>query len=302
MRLGIIARNLVPGLAGIGSYIVEMTRELVPARHRPVFLTPSAREPEELVGADIPTIRKGSRSALRNALRNIERSYSIAFTPRCGSNHLCDLLARAGIGRPTEYFQYELPHWKVADLEAAVSAVLKQNTVNGIFGAKIAHDHCAWLRSVIARATGEDKSLGDAFPNHRWIRLVRKDKIAQAMSLYTAQVTQQWLVWQNDTKSNEEVPYDFPAIMACYHTVVTAELAWDVYFSEHGIEPLVVTYEDFSERPHQTVAAIAAYLAVETWYSLEGAEANLRVQRDENTASLMAQFRHTLIDIGSLEG
>lgn len=256
----------------------------------------------ELVGADVQTMHKDSHSAIQSELGNIECSYSIAFTPRCGSNHLCDLLTLAGIGRPTEYFQYELPHWKVADLEAAVSAILRENTVNGIFGAKMAHDHCAWLRSVIARATGKDRPLGDAFPNHRWIRLVRRDKIAQAMSLYRAQVTEQWLIWQDDSKSKVDVPFDFPAIVACYHTVLTAELAWDVYFSEHGIEPMVITYEELAERPNQTVVAIAAYLTVKNWHSVEGAQANLRVQRDENTASLIAQFRHTLIDIGSLDG
>ncbi|MDX8531114.1 Stf0 family sulfotransferase [Mesorhizobium sp. VK25A] len=239
---------------------------------------------------------------LRGLLDKIEHSYSIAFTPRCGSNHLCDLLTLAGIGRPTEYFQYELPHWKVADLNAAISTVLRENTVNGVFGVKIAHDHCAWLRSAIARATGQDRTLGDVFPNHRWIRLVRRDKIAQAISLYRAQVTQQWLIWQDDSKSNVTVPYDFPAIVTCYHTVLTAELAWDVYFSEHRIEPLVIIYEELVERPHETVSAIAEYLSLKNWHSDKRAEANLRIQRDEHTASLIAQFRHTLIDIGSLQG
>lgn len=129
---------------------------------------------------------------------------------------------------------------------------------------------------------------------------MRRDKIAQAVSLYRAQVTQQWFIWQDDRKSNVEVPYDFLAIMASYHAVVTAELAWDVYFTEYGVEPLVIVYEEFAERPHQTVAAIAAYLGVKDWHSAEGAEANLRTQRDENTASLISQFRHNLIDIGSL--
>lgn len=257
-------------------------------------------EPAEMAHSDGDSAPHDGHGPLQNVLKKINCSYSIAFTPRCGSNHLCDLLTQAGIGQPTEYFQYELPHWKVADLEGAVLKVLQENTVNGIFGAKMAHDHCAWLQSAIGKITGRNELLGDVLPNHKWLRLVRKDKVAQAISLYRAQMTQEWLKWQDDSKSNVDIPFDFLAIVACYHTVVTAELAWDVYFSEYRIEPQIITYEDLAERPHQTVAAIAAYLALENWRSIEGVEPNLRVQRDENTIPLIAQFRQALIDVGRL--
>ncbi|WP_171892258.1 Stf0 family sulfotransferase [Mesorhizobium erdmanii] len=276
-----------------------MTLELVGAgRRRGSPLT--EMQVKESASADSWKFPIDSRDALQRAIGEIEQSYSIAFAPRCGSNYLCELLTLAGIGRPTEYFQYDLPHWKVPDIALAVSNVFQQNTVDGVFGAKVAHDHCAWFQSAIGKITGRNELLGDLLPNHKWLRLVRKDKVAQAMSLYRAQLTQEWLKWQDDSKSNGDIPYDFLAIVACYHTVVTAELAWDVYFSEYGIEPLVVTYEDLAERPHQTVAAIAAYLTLENWRSVEGVDANLRVQRDENTAPLIAQFRQALIDVGRL--
>lgn len=302
MKIGIDAHNLFPGVTGIGRCAVKMMRSLAAAGNRLILCWPKAqaKELERLVGAEAQAMHKESHCTLQSVLKKIERSYSIAFTPRCGSNHLCDLLTLAEIGRPTEYFQYELPQWTVPDLEVAVSEVLPGNTVNGIFGAKMAHDHCAWLQSVIGKITGENRLLGDVLPNHKWVRLVRKDKVAQAISLYRAQVTQEWLKWQDDSKSNVDLPYDFLAIVACYHTVVTAELAWDVYFSEYGIEPLVITYEDLAERPHQTVAAIAAYLTVDNWHSVEGVEANLRVQRDGTTAALVAQFRQDLINVGRI--
>lgn len=247
-------------------------------------------------------MHRDNLSALQRVLEKIKCSYSIAFTPRCGSNHLCDLLTQAEIGQPTEFFQYDLSHWKVPGAEAAILKILQENTVNGIFGAKFAHDHCAWLQSVFGNIIGKKRLLADVLPNHRWIRLVRRDKIAQAMSLYRARVTQEWLRWQDNRKSNVDVPYDFSAIVACYQTVVTAELAWDVYFSEYGIEPLVIHYEELAECPHQTIAAIAAFLAVENWRSLDGAEANLRIQRDEITASLIGQFRQDLLEVGRLQG
>lgn len=298
MKIEIDALSSTPKLKGIGSYAFRIAQEFV-ARHRLGRSRPELPA-KRLASDDFRKVPAESRDALQRVLGQIERSYSIAFAPRSGSNHLCDLLMLAGIGRPTEYFQYELPHWKVPDLALAMSDVLHQNTVDGVFGSKVAHDHRAWLQSVIGGITDRKGQLGDALPNHRWIRLVRQDKIAQAVSLYTAQVSQQWLIWQDDRKSDVEVPYDFSEIMARYHTVMTAELAWDVYFSEYDINPLVVTYEELVERPQQTIAAIAAELAVNDWRPVQGVGANLRVQRNKNTASLVTQFRRDLIDIGNL--
>ncbi|BAV51785.1 glycosyl transferase family 1 [Mesorhizobium sp. 113-1-2] len=55
MKIGIDARNLVPGLTGIGRYVVEMTRALVAAGHRPILYLPEspANGLDELVGADM---------------------------------------------------------------------------------------------------------------------------------------------------------------------------------------------------------------------------------------------------------
>ncbi|TPL57331.1 Stf0 family sulfotransferase [Mesorhizobium sp. B2-4-3] len=300
-RTGVDARNMVPGLLNIGRHALEMTLNFIGAGHGlgPFLSKSLVAGQEEPVSTDTQNIMKKAPSQLQDALNKIERGYSIAFTPRCGSNYLCDLLTQAGIGQPTEYFQYELPNWRSVDFDAAVSTVLRENTVNGIFGTKLAHDHCAWLQSAIAKITGRYTTLGDLFSNHRWVRLVRRDKIAQAVSLYTAKVTQQWLIWQDSGKSSVEVPYDFLAILDCYKTVVTAELAWDVYFSEHRIEPFIITYEDMIENPQRMISEIAACLALTNWQSAEATKENLRIQRDENTASLISQFRHTLIDIGS---
>ena len=55
MKIGIDARNLVPGLTGIGRYVVEMTRALVAAEHRPILYLPEppAKGLGELVGSDM---------------------------------------------------------------------------------------------------------------------------------------------------------------------------------------------------------------------------------------------------------
>ncbi|TGQ66893.1 MAG: glycosyltransferase family 4 protein [Mesorhizobium sp.] len=55
MKIGIDARNLVPGLTGIGRYVVEMTRALVAAGHRPILYLPEppANGLVDLKGADM---------------------------------------------------------------------------------------------------------------------------------------------------------------------------------------------------------------------------------------------------------
>lgn len=243
------------------------------------------------------SVCRGSDGLWQDLLSNISCSYTIAFTPRSGSNHLCDLLTRAGIGRPTEYFQYDSPAWEVRDPGTAVVGAIRNNIIDGVFGSKIGHHHHAWLRKAIAGITGSKAHLDDVFPNHHWIRLVRKDKIAQAVSLYKAQRTQQWIKWWNEDHDRVvEAPYDFDAILTAYHSVMTSELVWEVYFVECGASPITIVYEEFAERPSHTVTAIANNLGLKKWNSVEGAKEHFLTQRDENSESLGAKFRADLIE------
>src|SRR3954453_16229905 len=151
------------------------------------------------------------------------RSYLIAATPRSGSTLLCELLAATGVaGRPAEHFEdlhatgrprqpreyfdrvgdpavLELlaptepgaPVTPDASRRRCESALREGMTPNGVFATKVmwsylpdllhglqALPQCAGLQGAPA--------LAAAFPGLRHVQVLRRDKVAHAVSLWTA--------------------------------------------------------------------------------------------------------------------
>jgi LPS sulfotransferase NodH len=208
------------------------------------------------------------RARLEDA--GIQRTYTIAFTPRCGSTALSNALTRAGVGRPTEYFQYpydakssfgRTPSGEfVRDIEALVC----ERSANGIFGAKIMHDHRAHLDDWLESSVTGYATLDDVLPNHRWIYVRREDSIAQAISLYIADETGTWHlpVDAGDETPEPHVRYDFLAILAKLMMLRAHEANWDAYFRKTGIQPLRTSYEALSDAASQLLDAVAAHLGL----------------------------------------
>ncbi|HEP6427168.1 Stf0 family sulfotransferase [Burkholderia cenocepacia] len=198
----------------------------------------------------------------------IQRSYTIAFTPRCGSTALSNALSHAGIGQPTEYFQYpydaQSPFRRAPsdDFSRDLEALVREQSANAIFGAKIMHDHRAhlddWLESSVAGYT----TLDDILPNHRWIYVRRDDSIAQAVSLFIADETGTWHLPADANAPEPDVRYDFLAILAKLMMLQSHEANWDAYFRKTGIQPLRTSYEALSDAPSQLLDSIAAHLGL----------------------------------------
>lgn len=235
---------------------------------------------------------------LKAAIARIERSFTIATTPRTGSNHLCDLLTQAGLGQPTEHFQYSQPIFDTEDLEGILSTVLRDNTVNGTFGSKMSHDHRAWVENAFTKLLGRGVLLEDVLPCHYWIRFIRNDRVGQAVSFFKAMQTQQWLLLEGaeDTEPKPKVPYDFEGILSSYKDIAAAELAWDVYLSSSPLrhEPLEVTYEDLELDPGAVLRSIANFVSVSDWKEPGALYPRFRLQRDDNSRELANRFVYDL--------
>src|SRR4051795_8940354 len=176
------------------------------------------------------------------------RSYLIAATPRSGSTLLCELLAATGVaGRPAEHFEdlqangrprqpreyfdgvgdpavLELlaptepgaPVTPDASRRRCASALREGMTPNGVFATKVmwsylpdllhglqALPQCAGLRGAAA--------LAAAFPGLRHVQVLRRDKGAQGVSLWTAGQTAQWRD-EGDGGGQHEPEYCFRGI------------------------------------------------------------------------------------------
>ena len=157
----------------------------------------------------------------------------VCATQRSGSTLLCELLKATGVaGIPNEYFQRfkdtglaDQPRQYLAGLEddfalstaaAAASRECRRRrfdfeavrragtTPNGVFAAKIMWSHTA---DLWARLGG--RTLEDVFGPLRYVQVVRRDKVAQAVSLWTAIQTQ---AWRSGDAPQREPVYSFAAI------------------------------------------------------------------------------------------
>ena len=158
---------------------------------------------------------------LFHKLRHLRRCYVVCTIPRSGSNLLTDGLRdtrRAGM--PKQFFlpkgesRYaaELGLDAVCDYAAYVRGVVNSKTThNEVFGFKL----MSWyLDSFLKRlrethglgnsATGDLELLRKAFPRLRFVRIVRRHKLRQALSTARALQTGLWKVQKGKSILRED--------------------------------------------------------------------------------------------------
>jgi predicted O-linked N-acetylglucosamine transferase (SPINDLY family)/LPS sulfotransferase NodH len=186
--------------------------------------------------------------------------YLLCSTARSGSNLVSDLLTQTlHAGRPMEYLngRYMLAELRrqgsgganerKIDLIAYLDALQARRTSsNGWFGLKAHFEHIdgLWTKN---RALAE-QLLGrfDIF-----IQLRRRDKLAQAVSLYRARVTKIWssldyrFLPSDDPRRTMDVPYEPSHIMRALADIVRQEAAWEHCLQTLELPYSVFWYEDF---------------------------------------------------------
>lgn len=192
------------------------------------------------------------------------RSYLIATTPRCGSHYLGHLLRATGqLGSPLEYFS----RGRIADWQTRLATathrdlfgrLLRMRTSpSGWFGVK-AH----WPQfEPIATAP----ELFELFHFERFVQLTRSDRVAQAVSLVIAQQTSSWISFQTPRR---QPVYDAAAIAAALAGIDHQLGCWQRFFTTHGIQPLVLDYDELVTTPAGTVRRVLKHCglsSVEPW-------------------------------------
>ena len=244
-------------------------------------------------------------------LPSIHRSYTIAFSHRSGSSELCQLLSKNGLGSPGELFQGltasgDSGAGNDANVARQVLSIIASHTSNAIFGSKMAHDHRARIDGVLRRTLQGYKTLDDILPDHRWIWLIRRDKIAQAISLCRAEKTGIWSVPNSHAMSGfqRHEEFDYHYILSRVMMLYACDLAWQTYFSDNDISPYTLYYEDFFDNLpdslHTLVEQIGGLPAACTETMVPDVTPTLGVQRDTVSAEWTARFRTYLASVGDL--
>jgi LPS sulfotransferase NodH len=216
---------------------------------------------------DAPATNKRAKPSL---------SYLVCSTPRSGSGLLCRGLAAAGsFGAPIEYFNPLHRHvlserWGCeTDLHSYLRSLhVRRTSADGLFGSKLHWAQMARLRAEFdPRLEDESDSafpyaLFEAvFPAPRFVRIVRDDGEAQAISYWRALSSNVWSVNAASLDSPPDPPpYDFDGIESCRKEIRTGDSCWDWLLSSAEIEPLTVTYEELDCRYEATIERVASYI------------------------------------------
>ena len=136
-------------------------------------------------------------------------------------------------------------------------------TPNGVFGAKLMWgylgDFTSLLRNIPEyRGLPLAELLPAAFPDLTYVRVVRANKVRQAVSLWKAVQTLAWSESQNGS-DEQAAPYKsflqenrpgllfhYRAIEHLLNQVLAQEAFWDTFFEHIRVKPILVLYENFA--------------------------------------------------------
>lgn len=196
-------------------------------------------------------------------------SYAILTTPRSGSTYLCDLLDSTNIaGHPSEHLRLaaqELSlHCNFNYLRLLKNLKQYRTTDNGVFGTKLISHFLFELRQSKPNFQQIFKSID------KFILLVRKDKVAQAVSLVLAQKTEVWHLHGSANNINyrsklADIEIDrnlLDDVEQKYYFINRQEERLKTILANNKIEPLEVVYEDILEDASLQVDRILDFLGI----------------------------------------
>jgi LPS sulfotransferase NodH len=189
--------------------------------------------------------------------------------------------AASGLWDPERYDRY---------LEWAIE---QGTTGNGVFGAKLMWGYLGDFAALLRGIDGYEgltipQVLTRAFPNLRYVRITREDKVRQAVSLWKAVQTQAWRKDQPGApKAQPE--FSFRAINFLVRQLTAHDASWDAYFLGLGHEPLTVTYEELAAHTVPTVRRVLEHIGVDVPDPLDIGGPRLEVQADELSEEWVAK-------------
>jgi LPS sulfotransferase NodH len=251
--------------------------------------------------SNIPPLQEATSS---KGIADGRNSIVVACTVRSGSNLLCEILERHGYGRPTEIFQentYQnsasrpLPEYgSLPTVEDLFSAYLAHHADAPWLGAKL-----SWSQFHILTATlAEHHSLrlSDFFPEAKWIRLGRRKKAAQAISVDVAQQTGVWVHNQGAIRG-AVYKYSFERVREIFEWIIYEELMWDSFFDSAGVTPHNMFYEDLIQNPEFELNKLSNWInggakdGVKWEYVVDKTYSNQKIKSSVNDAYTTIFYR-----------
>lgn len=223
---------------------------------------------DEAAGAGARRAREQAAAAIDLSARRydypgpvaLSKAYIVASTPRSGAAWFCANLWQTGVlGAPADYLGY--PNQRVArrlarrlDASSATDYLAKvlgcRTSGNGIFGTE------AYFKAFTHTLGLAPEALSQLTPV-TYIYFERRDHLAQAVSMARFEQTRRGAL-------EKKIPpqYERDLISKYLGVLERAQLSWTRWFEENGIDPFVVTCEDFVAHEDGVVGNIVDLLGV----------------------------------------
>jgi trehalose 2-sulfotransferase len=192
--------------------------------------------------------------------------------------------------------------WQPETYDRYLAWALREGTTpNGVFGAKLMWGYLGDFAQLLRGIDGLDglpvpELLERAFPNLRYVRITRQDKVRQAVSLWRAVQTQAWRRDDggDDKRQAREPTFSFRAINYLVRLLTAHDASWDAYFLGLGHEPLSVTYEELAESHEPVVRRVLEHIGVEVPADLRVEAPRLQAQADDLSERWVARVHEHL--------
>ncbi|MFK7742872.1 MAG: Stf0 family sulfotransferase [Planctomycetota bacterium] len=246
------------------------------------------------------------------------RSFLICATPRSGSTLLCELLAQTGVaGKPNELLLLWEEHkdkedpvfWRLC----AQATLARGRSDNGVSGIKVMANSFRHGMQWLRRAP-EVRELSDwqvavrAFENPSAIRIQRRDRVRQAVSLFIANQTKVYHVAEQGHERNEllgrslqrgsaaeqagqrELSFHFDGIDSILRSLEAHERYWDETLANCEQPVLELIYEDFVQNQQRDIERILDHLGI-AWPEGLRLESHMRKMSNERNERFVAEYR-----------
>jgi LPS sulfotransferase NodH len=195
------------------------------------------------------------------------------------------------LGQPEEWFVPWDPSKTQVNWQEAFAGVLKRACGDtGVMAVKVManqlHNIDACLTEVFPAGPkddpDQDREFGHfarAFQDAKWVKITRRDTVAQAISRLMAKQTGINHATANPEDAhfagnlargysddyNKKTVYRYETLLNYVTAIVLENLAWSRFFASHGITPVELIYEDIAKDAEMThLDAIAGLIGLET--------------------------------------
>ena len=199
------------------------------------------------------------------------------------------------MGVPHEYFYFDahgkplitrfgIPVTPTLDLIEYFTIIEKwRTTSNGVFGIKAHINQCLpYFKSGFIK---------HHFKNLKFVRILRRNVVAQAVSFAIAKQTEKWT--SHGTLKRAAI-YDFEYIQNCIGLIEKENAIWDLFFAVNAISPHIVFYEDLLISPNNVIQSIIDHVGVNIKVSVDLARASLDKQGTEINKTWEERFKSEL--------